>query len=153
MPVLDATYFIDQVRSPRLAGPAVHAVRAYAAARAEPLLVPLHVVVEVAAGAADPAEAWTRIEAGHEVVPLDRAAGFEASRLARDAIARGQLPGWHDVETAAVASLRGMVVVTRNPEHFTRNSRCFTDQRGPTPRIVHGPSWEYLPRAPSRLRR
>lgn len=118
MPVLDATFLIDQLRNPARMRPALEAVEAYARSLGEPTVVPAPAAVEVAGGSPDPAEALVLLEAAHEVPLLDRSLVVEAARAYRVALRAGRHPGWHDAEIAAFALRRGMVVVTRNVRDF-----------------------------------
>lgn len=118
MPVLDATFLIDQERQPRRMAPVAEAVRAYAATRHEQIVVPLPVAIEYASGARDPAERLRLLEAAYEVAYFDREVTLTAARLAAKALAAGTFPGWHDVGVAAFGRHRGMLVVTRDAEDF-----------------------------------
>lgn len=52
------------------------------------------------------------------ILPFDVRAAIVASELADRAAGKGQSPGWPDIQIAAIASLRGYTVLTRNVRHF-----------------------------------
>lgn len=114
MPVLDATFLIDSERRPELAKRVIDR----ALEDGEPLLVPIEAAIEVAAGSAEPAQAFREILQSFTIVPCGETIGIEAARLARAARLKGAFPGWADVQIAATAVREGMVVVTRNARHF-----------------------------------
>ena len=52
------------------------------------------------------------------VLPFDVAAARAAGRLSDLARGKGQSPGFPDIAIAAIASVRGFTVLTRNLKHF-----------------------------------
>lgn len=114
MPVLDTTFLISGDRRPtRIEGFLIQLLEA-----GEPLLVPVQAAIEFAAGKADPAAAYRQVRDAFTLVPCGPEIGLEAARLAREGAARGDFPGWADIQIAATASHEGMAIVTNNPKHF-----------------------------------
>lgn len=85
------------------------------------LFIPTVVLAEYLAGSLDPNADLAAIEAAGEIVDLTRDDARAAASIARDALARGEFPGWTDCVIAGVARNRGDVeVLTANPKHFPR---------------------------------
>lgn len=74
-----------------------------------------------AAARADRLSAWLDAVLGgygDRVLPLDATAARVAGRLSDAVLARGHDPGFADVAIAAIATARGLLVLTRNLRHF-----------------------------------
>jgi len=118
MPLLDATYLIDAENDPDKVEGVMEILFRRAAEQRDPILVSYAVALEVAAGSEDPGARLAELERGFMLVPLGRDELLEAARLARSVVASGRRPPWHDIETAAIARLRGTFVVSRNARDF-----------------------------------
>lgn len=55
---------------------------------------------------------------GDRILPVDALTAREAGRLEAKAVLEGHSPGAADALIAGTASIRGMIVVTRNLRHF-----------------------------------
>lgn len=114
LPVLDTTFLIDLQREPRRTGPILERL----VDEGDVLLVPLQVAVEYCAGCKEPARAFHDLGLAYTLVAFDEEHARRAAELAQRALLAGTLPGWADVQVAAVALLHGTYVVTRNARHF-----------------------------------
>lgn len=114
MPVLDTSFLIDLERG----DPDAEAVLERLAADAEPLIVPAQVAIEYLSGIEDRTVGLHMIDSSFLLSEVTREQVLEAARIAREAIGRGEFPGWADVQVAAVAILEATPVVTANPRHF-----------------------------------
>ena len=93
------------------------------------LFIPTVVMAEYLAGSIDALADLAALEAAGEIVDLTREDALAAAGIARDALARGELPGWTDCLIAGVARNRGDVeVLTANPRHFPR-ARTYPKRR------------------------
>lgn len=114
MPVVDTTFLIDLGHG---ADPALAAFHTMIEDQRD-LLVPSQSAIEYLSGFADPIANLRDLQQSFHLVEHDRNHVLEASRIARQALAEGQFPGWPDARIAAVAILAGEEVLTADPEDF-----------------------------------
>ena len=114
--VLDSTFLVDLSRS---TAEAVAMLRDLVG-RGRPLRVPTPVVVEVAAGTADPDEARQAIAESFLIASVDEETAGVAARLGHELLRAGRFPGWMDIMIAATALRYDEELISRDARHFRR---------------------------------
>lgn len=114
MPIVDAPFLIDLQHGRDAAFAATERL----AERAEPNLLPMQAALEFVAGVEDVPAALRDLEETYDLVPFGDRELMRAAELPRHWLAEGSLPGWADIQVAAVAMLESTVVVTANADHF-----------------------------------
>lgn len=114
MPVIDTSFLIDLQRGHPSADEALEKL----AALREPMIVTSQVATEYLSGVEERPISLHMIEASFRLSFPTREHVLEAARIAREALDRGEFPGWDDLDTATAAHLEATFVVTANPRHF-----------------------------------
>jgi len=112
--ILDSTFLIDLDRNV----PAATNLLGNLLQWGRPLRIPSVVLMEVAAGAKDPAKAAADLRGAFLVHPFDEALAEEGARQASHLLRRGRFPGWTDIVIAVTALQLGEELVTRDERHF-----------------------------------
>lgn len=110
LPVLDTSFLIDVEHEV----PAAVRRMKEILEQGQPMLVPVIVAVEFAAGSRDPARAWETFRESYLLIDFTEALAERASMLAWTALRKGSFPGWSDTQVAATALEHGEPVVTRD---------------------------------------
>jgi predicted nucleic acid-binding protein len=118
--IVETTFLIDLERERRRGqqGPAMSFLAEHSTV---PLCITPTIAGELAVGdSLHDRSAWERFIAPFRILPLDRGACWEFSKIYRYLTLNGQQIGNNDTWIAAVAVARRMALVTANVQHFER---------------------------------